>query len=86
MTHPIEVRVNGRGSVRGGRPSDDPSVQARCDLCAATTDAVASVDAEGRGPFACKNCLRERLESITVSLFVFKEPGEKGLPWGKISG
>jgi hypothetical protein len=86
MSSPIEVRVHGRGRVRGGSPEPDGSVEAKCDLCGVQTDAVASVAPEGRGPFACKSCLRERLEGITVSLFMLKEPGGPGLPWGKISG
>jgi hypothetical protein len=83
----IEVRVHAHGSLRDGAASADASVEARCDLCGAVTDAVASVaPAGGAAPFACKTCLRERLETITVGLFMFRAPGEKGLPWGKISG
>jgi hypothetical protein len=82
---PIEVRVHARGSVREGSPKPDPSMEARCDLCGATVDAVASVGPEARAPFACKSCLRERLEGITVALWMLKD-AEKGLPWGKISG
>jgi hypothetical protein len=83
---PIEVRVHAHGSMRDGAARPDASIEARCDLCGAITDAVASLAPEGRAPFACKGCLRERLETITVGLFMFREPGEKGLPWGKISG
>ncbi len=60
-------------------------MQARCELCSTVTDAVVSVGAKGDSPFVCKNCLRERLEAITVALWQFREPS-KGLPWGKISG
>ena len=81
----IEVRVHARGRVTDGDARQDPSVQARCELCGAATDAVVSVGAAG-APFACKSCLRERLESVTVALFLLKEPRESGLPWGKISG
>lgn len=81
----IEVRVHGRGSVQGPTPKGDETTEARCDLCGATTDAVASVAASG-STFACKSCLRERLESITVALYLFRESDAKGLPWGKISG
>jgi hypothetical protein len=81
----IEVRVHARGSVKDGDARRDESVEARCDLCGATVDAVASVGASG-SPYACKSCLRERLESVTVALFLLKEPREGGLPWGKISG
>ncbi len=81
----IEVRVHGRGSVKDGDARREPELEARCDLCKATVDAVVSVGVAGP-PFACKSCLRERLESVTVALFLLKEPREAGLPWGKISG
>jgi hypothetical protein len=83
---PIVVRVNGCGSVRDGTPSEDANVEARCELCGTIDDAVASVGADGSGPFACKSCLRERLEAMTVGLWMFREPASTGLPWGKISG
>jgi hypothetical protein len=83
---PIEVRVHAHGSMLDGAARSDAGIVARCDLCGAEADAVASVGPEGRAPFACKSCLRERLETITVGLFMFREPGDKGLPWGKISG
>ncbi len=88
----IEVRVHAQGSVRDGAPAHDPSVVARCDLCGAVTDAVVSVAAVG-APFACKSCLRERLENVTLALWMLRQepPAEQpdkkgGLPWGKISG
>jgi hypothetical protein len=80
---PIEVRVHERGTLSGDQPSEDPNTLARCDLCGAETEAVASLSA---GAFACKVCLRERLEAITVGLFMLKGGAAKGLPWGKISG
>jgi hypothetical protein len=81
----IEVRVHGRGSVRGGEPTENKAIEARCDLCGATTDAVVSVTSDAQAPFSCKNCLRERLESVTVALYLLREE-KQGLPWGKISG
>jgi hypothetical protein len=81
----VEVRVHGRGTVRGTTPHADTSVEARCDLCAGVVDAVVSLSPAGQAPFACKACLRERLEAVTVSQWLFQEPGT-GLPWGKISG
>lgn len=81
----IEVRVHGRGSVRGGEPTENTQIEACCDLCGVTTDAVVSVTSDGKAPFACKNCLRERLESVTVALYLLREQ-KQGLPWGKISG
>jgi hypothetical protein len=82
---PVEVRVHARGSVQEGNPKADASVEARCDLCASVVDAVASVGPEARAAYACKSCLRERLEGITVALWMLRD-SEKGLPWGKISG
>jgi carboxymethylenebutenolidase len=49
----IEVRVHGRGSVRGGEPTENTSIEARCDLCGSVTDAVVSVTSDGKAPFAC---------------------------------
>ena len=81
---PIEVRVHGRGTVVGSAPSVNEKTEARCSLCGTATDAVAAVSGDS---FACKSCLRERLESITVALYLFKDARDaKGLPWGKISG
>jgi hypothetical protein len=40
---------------------------------------------EGDAPFACKSCLRGRLEAITVAMWELKAP-PPGLPWGKVSG
>lgn len=81
-TTPIDVRVHGRGTLRGDQATEEQGTVARCDLCGAESDAVASV----AQAFACKLCLRERLEAITVGLFMFKGSEGKGLPWGKISG
>lgn len=83
----IEVRVHAKGSVREGTPNPEPSTQARCDLCHGTVDATVSMGAEGDAPFACKSCLRERLEAITLGMWLLRDGSEKGgLPWGKISG
>jgi hypothetical protein len=93
MGSSIEVRITGRGSVRDGKTAKDSAMEARCDLCAQAVDAVASLSAPspadaatGAGPFACKDCLRTRLEAMTVGAWQLKEAGETGLPWGKISG
>lgn len=82
----LEVRVTGRGRVRDGTKQVDATTRAKCDLCDAEVDAVASVTAEAKGPFACKNCLRGRLEAITVAAWELRDPGQGGLPWGKVSG
>ena len=83
MSTPIRVKVDAKGEVSDGRKVVAASTVARCDLCEATVDAVASVAADR---FACKTCLRQRLEAITVALYELREPGTSGLPWGKVSG
>jgi hypothetical protein len=83
----IEVRIARRGHVRDGAATHDEAQAARCDYCQQEVDAVASVSAEGAGgPFACKACLRGRLEAMTVGAWLLREPGDGGLPWGKVSG
>jgi len=80
----IEVRVSGRGRVRDGHKNVDASASARCDLCASNVDVVVSVTPDANGPFACKSCMRSRLEAITVAVYELREGS--GLPWGKVSG
>ena len=80
----LEVRVAGRGSVRDGKKTVDASTKALCDLCNAPSDVVVSVTPEANGPFACKACMRGRLEAITVAVYELREGS--GLPWGKVSG
>lgn len=80
----IEVRVAGRGSVRDGQKKTDAAAKAHCDLCATDSDVVVSVTADASGPFACKSCMRSRLEAITVAVYELREGS--GLPWGKVSG
>lgn len=84
----IEVRIATKGSVRDGVATRDQEQTARCELCSSDVDAVASMSPEGGAPFACKACLRERLEAMTVGAWVLREspPGDARLPWGKVSG
>ena len=86
MAANIEVRITGRGVVRAGTKNEDRATVAVCDLCGASTDAIASVGVECGGPFACKTCLRGRLEAITVATWELRGPEATGLPWGKVSG
>ena len=86
MSTILEVKVAGCGHVRGGSTKQDPATEARCDLCAKSVDVVASVTPDASGPFACKACLRDRLEAMTVAAWELRQPGERGLPWGKFSG
>jgi hypothetical protein len=83
MHHIIAVKVDARGEVRDGKKTIEAGTVARCDLCEEIVDAVASV---GSNAYACKVCLRQRLEAITVALYELREPGTSGLPWGKVSG
>jgi hypothetical protein len=80
----IEVKVAGRGSVRDGKKNVDAKMAARCDLCASDQDVVVSVTPDANGPFACKSCMRGRLEAITVAVYELRDGS--GLPWGKVSG
>ena len=85
MAASIEVRVAGKGAVREGHKAPDANTKALCDLCEQEAEMVASVSASDGGPFACKDCLRQRLEAMTVASWILREqPG--GLPWGKVSG
>ncbi|MEZ4225726.1 MAG: hypothetical protein R3B13_32540 [Polyangiaceae bacterium] len=86
MKRDVMVRVGGRGTVVDGIAAEDESVTAVCDLCGQSGDATVSVSKDGDAPFACKNCLRERLEAMTLSLYLLAPGGNGGLPWGKISG
>ena len=90
MAATIEVRIQNRGRVRNEAATRDPSQVAHCDLCGLDVDAVASTSAQsssaGGETFACKSCLRGRLEAMTVATWVLKEAGDAGLPWGKVSG
>ena len=82
----IEVRIAGRGTVRAGSKTEDGGTTAVCDLCGVASDAVVSVTPEANGPFACKACLRGRLEAVTVAAWELRGPETGGLPWGKVSG
>ena len=82
----IEVRIARRGLVKDGAATHDVAQGAHCDLCGEEVDAVASTSSEGGGPFACKACLRGRLEAMTVGTWLLRDAGDAGLPWGKVSG
>lgn len=86
MAGSIEVRIQGRGSVRDGEAKADAGQRCVCDLCGEQTDAVASTGKDAEAPFACKACLRRRLEAMTVGSYLLRQPGDAGLPWGKVSG
>ncbi|MCA9566340.1 MAG: hypothetical protein KC656_00795 [Myxococcales bacterium] len=75
----IEVRIDGKGTVKGDEVHADGATEATCTLCGKRVDAVASV---GTG-FGCKTCLRERLEAMTLGAYVIGSDGR--LPWGAIT-
>lgn len=72
--------------MRDGEATEDRSTRARCDLCDGSVDVVVSVTPDAQGPFACKECLRKRLEAVTVASWELRDPSDRGLPWGKFSG
>ncbi len=83
MASEIEVRVAGRGVVRGDTVEGGEETKATCAACGRESDAVASI----AKVFACADCLRERLEAMSVARFRLRADGQSGpLPWGKVSG
>lgn len=80
----IEVRITGRGTVHGQQANPDTDCNAVCSLCDTATDAVASVTTEPGSVYACKSCLRERLEAMTLGAWMLREDAGT-LPWGKVT-
>lgn len=82
----IEVRISRNGVVCGDDTTADETLQATCDVCGGTPDAVASVAAAGHGaPYVCASCLRDRLEAMSVARWRFRAAHKAGLPWGKLT-
>lgn len=83
----IEVRVAGRGMVRGDSVVPDTTVEAHCTMCGASAEAVVSLsDKDGKHAlFACPMCIRSRLDAMSVGRYRLREPAG-GLPWGKVAG
>ncbi len=86
MTSSIEVHIAKRGTVRDATVTPSTTQSAHCDLCEREVDAVASTTTQGGAPFACKNCLRQRLEAMTVGAWQLRDANDTALPWGKVSG
>jgi hypothetical protein len=85
----IDVEITGCGRVRGDDIESDPSVVARCSLCRGQVEAAASIaisPAAGPSALACADCLRARLDALSVGRFRLCDPQPGGIPWGKISG
>lgn len=88
MANKIEVRVNGRGVVCGDEEWEDHAVVAQCVLCGREVEVAAAVDPpeEEAAKFACPDCLRRRLDAISVAKWRLRMPSEGGgLPWGKVT-
>ena len=79
----IEVRIAGKGVVRGEEIESNEATVARCHLCGEDCDLVASLTAEVD---ACRDCLRARLDASSVAAWRLREPSKAGLPWGSIAG
>ncbi len=79
----IDVHVSRGGSIVQGELRTDPSVVARCALCASDVEAAASLSGEA---FACAPCLRERLDALSVARFRLRESATGSIPWGKVTG
>jgi len=73
--------------MRDGKPQEDGATSGRCDLCGEEADAIVSVTPDGSSTFACKPCLRVRLDALTVAVWTLRAPEDRhGLPWGRYSG
>jgi hypothetical protein len=79
----IDVHVTGGGTIIGGELRPDGQVVATCSLCSGKVDASAAL---ASGAFACANCLRERLDALSVARFRLRESRSGALPWGKVTG
>ncbi|MBI5493921.1 MAG: hypothetical protein HY904_02775 [Deltaproteobacteria bacterium] len=84
MDHAFEVRVAGKGWIKGRELVQDDRLIARCSVCGNDADLVVAMTPE---VFACRSCLRARLDAASVATYRFTESGpHTGLPWGKIAG
>lgn len=79
----IDVHVSKAGRIQNGQLTADPGVIAKCTLCNANVDATAALGALGH---ACANCLRERLDALSVARFRLTEGSPRSSPWGKVTG
>ena len=78
----IDVQVTGGGTISNGELKIDATTHARCGLCAHDVEATAAI----AGTHACAQCLRERLDAMSVARFRLKESRTSSLPWGKVTG
>lgn len=78
----IDVHVTGGGTITNGELKIDATAHARCGLCARDVEASAAIG----DTHACANCLRERLDALSVARFRLRESRSSSLPWGKVTG
>ena len=81
----IEVKVAGRGVVRGDSATADADTKALCSICNLESDVVVSVPANGASVDVCTQCLRTRLDAMSVARYRLRGPAT-GIPWGKVAG
>ena len=78
----IDVQVTGGGIITNGELKIDTTINARCGLCARDVESAAAI----AGTYACAQCLRERLDALSVARFRLRESRTSSLPWGKVTG
>jgi len=84
MDKAIEVRVTGRGWVKGEEIVEDKALAARCTVCKRPAELVVAVTPE---VLACRDCLRACLDATSVATWRLSQAaGTAALPWGKIAG
>ena len=79
----IDVHVSKAGRIQNGELTTDTSMVAKCTLCNKDVEAAAALD---KTQYACANCLRERLDALSVARFRLTESSSRSLPWGKVTG
>ncbi len=75
----IDVRVKGQGSVTGDAVIVDTAIDTICSACGGSAEAVAEL----KSHYVCAECLRLRLEAISVARYQLR--GSSKLPWGKLT-
>jgi len=80
----IDVQVSGGGTVTNGAVHLDPTMKASCSLCTKPVDVSVTI---GPDRTACAQCLRDRLDAISVARFRLQDSSApKSIPWGKVTG
>lgn len=79
----IDVHVSKAGRIQNGELTTDTGTVAKCTLCNANVEATAALGSLGH---ACANCLRERLDALSVARFRLMEGAPRSSSWGKVTG